>query len=597
MKPNAVGSFALVLHSHIPYVLAHGRWPHGMDWLSEVTAETYIPLLDVCHRLLEEGISPRITLGITPVLAEQLADPEFQFEFKDYLNLKIQAARDNQAQFVREGDMHMLGLAHYWESYYTRIQSQYQNTYEEDLIGAFRKLQDAGHIEILTSAATHGYLPLLMTDESVQAQVKQGVQTYQKHFGRQPRGFWLPECAYRPRYAWSPPGEKYRLEPSKMRKGVEEFLAENGLQYFFVDAHLLKGGEAIGVYADRFAGLQALWAQFAKGYTPEIADRTPYAPYLVNSSGKPGAHVAIFSRDHKTGAQVWSGESGYPGDAYYLEFHKKHYPGNLRYWRVSWPKNDLGNKSLYEPRESQYRAQAHAEHFVGLIHDVLHQHQEAHGTPGIITSMYDTELFGHWWFEGPEFLYHMLKRLHADPTIEMTTCGDYLTAQPPHVVVSLPEGSWGEGGYHWIWLNEWTAWTWEKIYEAELIMTQLVQTYGEVSIVQPILKQAAREILLLESSDWQFSISTFSSRDYAEQRINYHFTKFMQLAALIRRAAENEEDGKKISTDGVTDSQENISAAEWNILGEAEDRDRCFNDVDPQWWRPILMKETISEEK
>ncbi len=571
MKPDALGSYAFVLHSHIPYVLAHGRWPHGMDWLAEVTAETYIPLLDVLHRLVSEGISPKITLGLTPVLTEQLADESFKNEFVDYLEQKVQAAIHNQDQFKFEGNMHMLGLAHYWQDYFTHLLTAFKETYNCDLVGAFRRLQDDGHIEIITSAATHGYLPLLLTDESVQAQIKQGIQTYRKHYGRQPSGFWLPECAYRPRYPWNPPIPEFRTSQPTLRKGLEEFLSENEIEYFFVDAHLLKGGQAIGVYAERFKGLQELWSQFSKEYVPEIAERTPYAPYLVNSSGQPKAPVAFFSRDQKTGIQVWSGEQGYPGDEAYLEFHKKHYPGNLRYWRVSWPKHDLGSKQLYEPYLANARLSSHAEHFVNLTRDVLAEHKAQHGTPGIITAMYDTELYGHWWFEGPEWLYHVIKRLHEHPEIELSTCRDYLHAHPPRTVVSLPEGSWGEGGYHWIWLNEWTSWTWEKIYEAEQEMIELAGLYADVPRVETILKQAARELLLLESSDWQFSISTFSSRDYAEERLNYHFKKFKVLTALVRQTAE----GADISPDA------------WNALGEAEDRDRCFADVKPEWWAAV----------
>jgi 1,4-alpha-glucan branching enzyme len=571
MKPGTIGSFAFVLHSHIPYVLAHGRWPHGMDWLVEVTAESYVPLLEVFDRLVSEGISPRVTLGLTPVLTEQLADETFPGEFIAYLEQKIEVARQNQAQFKTEGDMHRLGLAHYWEDFYNRVLTLYRDTYQRDIIGAFRRLQDAGHIEIITSAATHGYLPLLLTDESVQAQVKQGVQTYVRHYGRQPSGFWLPECAYRPRYAWNPPIAAFRGPEPTLRKGVEEFLAENGLEYFFVDAHLLKGGEAVGVYADRFKGLQELWAQFSKEYIPEIAERTPYAPYLVNSSGQTHAPVAVFSRDHKTGMQVWSGDAGYPGDPHYLEFHKKHYPGNLRYWRISWPKDDLGRKELYQPYQATERLYAHADHFVALIRETLTAHRAQHGSPGIITAMYDTELYGHWWFEGPEFLYLVLRRLHDHPEIALSTCRDYLRAHPPKTVVSLPEGSWGEGGYHWIWLNEWTSWTWEAIYEAEQQMVGLAREYAGVKRVETLLRQAARELLLLESSDWQFSISTFSSRDYAEERVKYHAKKFQQIAALIPRAAAGEA----------------IPSDDWNYLGEAEDRDRCFPDVKPEWWARV----------
>lgn len=577
MKSRFSGYFALVLHSHIPYVLDHARTPHGTDWLSEVTAETYLPLLDVLFRLVKEGLSPQITVGLTPILVEQLADEAFQQEFIGYLQQKIEVAQQNQQQFRYEGNTHMRGLAHFWEDYYQQKLDSFLHIYHRDLPSAFRRLQEDGHIELLTSAATHGYLPLLLNDACVQAQVKQGVATYRAHFGRDPVGFWLPECAYRPRYPWNPPIPEYAQPTPQVRKGIEEILVENGLRYFFVDAHLLRGGQTLGVYAERFKGLQQLWAQFQQGYVPEKLDRTPYAPYLVNSSGHPLAPIACFARDPQTGLQVWSGAHGYPGDEFYMEFHKKHYPGNLRYWRVSWPKDDLGTKQLYEPYLAMGRVRAHAEHFAHLVRQTLGSAATSPNMPPIVVAMYDTELFGHWWFEGPEFLYHALKQLHAQPDVQMVTCTQYLEHHPPQTVVSLPEGSWGEGGYHWIWLNERTAWTWEKVYEAERCMGQLVSRYRDNPEVQTILKQAARELLLLESSDWQFNISTFSSRDYAEQRVLYHHSRFLQLAHLARLAA----------------SKEPISLEQGNLLVEAEERDRCFSNICPEWWA-LEPKEPVS---
>ena len=163
LTPATLGSYALVLHSHIPYVLAHGRWPHGMDWLAEVAAETYVPLLDVLDRLVGEGISPRLTLGLTPVLCEQLADPTFQDEFLDYLDQKVQTAKDNQQQFKFEGNMHMLGLAHYWEEFYSNVRRLYTETYGQDIVGAippssgrgpYRNHHQRGHTR-LPAAAPH----------------------------------------------------------------------------------------------------------------------------------------------------------------------------------------------------------------------------------------------------------------------------------------------------------------------------------------------------------------------------------------------------------------------------------------------------------
>ena len=203
--PHPIGSFTFVLHAHLPYVLSHGRWPHGTDWLNEAAAETYIPLLDMLNDLVQEGLSPHMTLGLTPILGEQLSDPAFAEEFRSYLSMKAEAASEDMDHFRRTGERHLADVAQYWKMFYQRISDHFESRYQGHLVQAFRALQDEGHIEIITCAATHGYLPLLGQDTSVQAQIKQGVAAYTRQYGRPPRGIWLPECAYRPRYRWAPP--------------------------------------------------------------------------------------------------------------------------------------------------------------------------------------------------------------------------------------------------------------------------------------------------------------------------------------------------------------------------------------------------------
>ncbi|HNT35946.1 MAG TPA: DUF1957 domain-containing protein, partial [bacterium] len=332
MKP--IGSFTFVLHSHLPYVISHGRWPHGMDWLDEAAIATYIPLLNVFSDLALEGISSKCTVGITPILSEMLSSDAFKNGLPVYLKERIRVSRQNVREFQRTGEPQLKALARMWEQWYSNRLSDFEERYSRDLLGAFRGLQDSGHIEIITCAATHGYLPLLSEDISIQAQIKAGVKTHRRHFGRNPKGIWLPECAYRPSYAWVSPLE-VKGTP-KVRKGVEEFLSENGLEFFIVDSHLLHGGEAVGVYMDRFSALRRLWAQFEKEYTPAPVDfqKSPNDTFLVgDKEGK--KPVAILTRDDQTGLQVWSGEHGYPGDGAYLDFHKKYSQGGNRYWRIT----------------------------------------------------------------------------------------------------------------------------------------------------------------------------------------------------------------------------------------------------------------------
>jgi len=573
---HSLGTFSFVLHSHIPYVLAHGRSPHGADWLSEAAAETYLPLLDTCRRLIAEGLSPKITLGLTPVLVEQLRDPSFQDEFSGYLRGKVEAAQANQEQFRRDGNYHMAYLARYWEDWYGRGLAEFEGKYGRDIVGAFGALQDAGHIEIITSSATHGYSALLSQDTSLQMQVKTGIQSYQRHFGRKPRGYWLPECAYRPRYHWAPPVSVPDVPRApKLRKGTDEFLAENGIEYFFVEGSLLHGGEALGVYADKFGPLKEIYKQFQKETVKvEYRSYTTYRPYLVDSSGqRQHPTLAVFGRDSATGHQVWSGEHGYPGDEWYLEFHKKYVRERekslgLRYWRISADKADMDAKGSYDPHRAEERTRDHAAHFVPLVKEVLKVQNDPQT---ILTAVYDTELFGHWWFEGPQFLYHVLRQMAQDPEITLQTVGEYLQQNPAALPVTLPEGSWGEGGFHYIWLNEQTAWSWKLVYEVEAEISALARECGDSAPAAPILKQAAREALLLMASDWQFCISTGGAKDYAEVRLRNHYDNFQALAALTRRAGAGEE----------------LSVGDWKNIAECEARDSVFPDIEPRWFARV----------
>jgi 1,4-alpha-glucan branching enzyme len=536
------GYVTIVLHNHLPFVIGHGMWPHGMDWLNEAAAETYVPLVEMLERLRGDGIKAGLTMGVTPVLTEQLADERFKQGFDSYLEMKIEAAAENAASFASTGNRRKQALADEWRAFYERVRDDFDNRFGRDIVGRLGSLQDDGCIEIITCAATHGYLPLLGNDECVRAQIMTGVESYRSHYGRDPRGIWLPECAYRPRYAWRPPVDGEGREPV-LRAGIEEFLFDAGIKYFFIDSHLLQGGEAIGIYLERFEGLQQLWKQFEKEYAPRELDvtKTPYSIYYASSTGgrKP---VAVLTRDPLTTIQVWSGEHGYPGNGYYLDFHKKHFPGGHRYWRVTSAKSDLADKEVYEPGVIDGIIDEQSGHFVELIADLLAEHGKESGKPGLVCSPYDGELFGHWWFEGPRWLEAVLRKLDAHGSLSQVGVSQAMDAVPPHHVVDIPEGSWGEGGFHYIWLNDWTNWTWRLVYEAEEAMLETARGLGERGgFAREVVEQMARELLLLESSDWQFLISTWSARDYAEARVDSHFANFKRLRAIAEQAIKGEE--------------------------------------------------------
>ncbi len=571
-----LGAFSLVLHSHLPYVLSHGKWPHGMDWLSEAAAETYLPLLRIFDRLAEEGYPPKVTVNISPVLCEQLADPLFKEEFVSYLALKAEAAKLDGIWFEKntsdtspaEREV-LICQARNWEQFYLGTLKDFREKYNQDIVAAFRKLQDTGQLEIITCAATHGYLPLLYEDSCIEAQVKLAVENYHKHFGRAPQGIWLPECAYRPYREWTSP---LGADQPRTRQGIEEFLDRHHLRYFYVDSHMIEGGQALGVYLERFEALKKYWAEFSRDYVAPADEfkHSPYQTYLVRSRGDFLGRVYAFVRDPKTGMQVWSGAHGYPGDGYYLDFHKKRWPGGNRYWRVTSSKADLGDKLIYEADAVQARIEENAGHYKELIRQILlHEAREAEGLP-LVCAPYDTELFGHWWFEGPRWMYHVLKWINQDPELKLMTGSEYLNQVTTHRVVSLPEGSWGEGGFHHIWLNADTRWTWELIYAAEGKMVQAARKWAHTgeAHMREVLQQLAIELLLMESSDWQFLISTVSARDYAETRMTKHNLDFNKLYELLEKLAGGQEP----------------EAEAWEHFRIVQQRDALFSHVDPSWW-------------
>jgi len=573
---SQIGRFTFILHSHLPYVLQHGKWPHGMDWLNEAASETYIPILNALNELVSEGYHPKLSIGITPVLTEQLADPFFKDEFRSFLQSKIDAAQKDQIYFKKTGEKSMLKLALFWENYYNSIKNDFEGKYNQDLVSAFKKLSDDGYLDIITCGATHGYFPLLSQDVSIQAQVKTAVATHLHHFGKKPAGIWIPECAYRPAYKWKSPVETDFLKTEYSRKGVEEYLSENGIQYFIVDSSLTMGGKAQGVYLDRFDGLRMLWNQYSEQFEEKPLDfeKSPYEIYLVESTGRPEKKpVAIFTRDPMTSLQVWSGEHGYPGDGLYLDFHKKHFMSGLRYWRVTGAKIDLAEKKEYNPDVTDKQIEGHAHHFTNMIYDTLLEYKNSSGKEGIVVAPFDTELFGHWWFEGPRFLKQVLKNLCESDTIKLTNGKEALEEMNPSRVISIPEGSWGEGGHHYIWLNKQTEWTWKHIYKDEIRMQETVKRYIDLNneYLHKILKQAARELLLLQASDWQFLISTISAKEYAETRITNHHEEFNKLLDLA----------DKLAAFGELNEQDQ------SYVDEISSKDCLFSTLDLNWWKEV----------
>lgn len=519
----SVGSFVFMLHSHLPYYRKHGMWPFGEENLYECMVHSYIPLLNAINELLDEGIKAKLTIGLTPILAEQLNDEQLKQGFELYVDGRIKAAQDDINRYPNDSvahSQHLEYLAKYYFNWFTNIKNSFYK-YNRDLIGEFRRLQDIGAIEITTSAATHGFLPLLSKDSSINAQLKTGVDAYKKLFGKKPRGAWMPECAYRPGYeATAPDGSKY------YRPAIEVSLQNNGIEYVFVESHQLEGGVSVG--STRSIGIYGN-IEYIPLPAREATGLTTYEAYWM-----PEAKVAVMGRNHEGGYQVWSAADGYPGDGCFREFHKKDDNSGLHYWRITSPTCGLGEKMLYDPVLAMSRINENSDHYTNVLYHRLNDYKQATGKEGLLMVSFDTELYGHWWFEGIEFIKQTIKKL--DKTVKRQTASEYLDENPPTAAVQMPESSWGQGGHFWVWQNHQTEWMWPVIHSAERRVETIVSKYPTVpqdKLLHRALNQLVRESLLLQSSDWPFLVTTWQARDYAVERFRKHQQNFESLASMI----------------------------------------------------------------
>jgi 1,4-alpha-glucan branching enzyme len=485
--------------------------------LCEAALDTYLPLLEAL-RTLESGdtVAP-ITLGITPVLANQLASPLFRKEMDAFFTQRLEACDQAPVSLEETGDQELLPLVDFWRERFLRLRGLFESL-DGDLIGEFRRLEAETRLEIISSAATHGFLPLLGRDESIRLQLAVGAAEHRRIFGKTPRGCWVPECAYRPGGVWDPlPGTTTPVD----RPGIEAFLTQAGFRYFFVDTHMAEAGKSLGWYGDIPHGTERFDAEFQGTVRSREAEaaRSAYAAYLV---GEPTGEneLAAFVREPKASMQVWSRQQGYPGDGVYLEFHKIRWPGGIKYWSVTGPDVDLGGKEPYDPRTALYRASDHATHFSGFLGHIVRK--ERIDSSGVAMVPFDTELFGHWWFEGVDFLRELFGRLPFRDGVIPVTASEHLDSFPPRAAIQPLKGSWGANGDFSMWMNDGTRWTWERLWALEESFWDSAPRALSSVEARPVLAAAARQLLLAQSSDWQFMISTGAVPDYAERRMNLH---------------------------------------------------------------------------
>lgn len=502
------GYLLLLLHAHLPFV-RHPEYEDFLEerWLFEGITETYVPLIELFERLAQEGIPFRLTMSLTPPLASMLADPLLQERYLRHLGKLIELAQKEIERTRSDPRFHP--LAQMYHDHFLRVREIFLHRYGANLLLAFRKFQEAGVLEIITSAATHGFLPLMPpVPSSLRAQVKIACEHYQSLFGCRPKGFWLPECGFYP--------------------GDDEILKENGLQYFFIDSHGILHGSPRPKYG-----------VFAPVYCP---------------SG-----VAAFGRDLESSKQVWSAEEGYPGDSWYREFYRDigfdldydsirpYLPPDgirihtgMKYYRIT---GKTDHKEPYEPERARAKVEEHTDNFIFNRERQGEYLYKRLGRKPLIVAPYDAELFGHWWYEGPQFLEFLIRKIvsHSE-VLELVTAPHYLQENPRNQPLMPSYSSWGYKGYSEVWLDGSNDWIYRHLHQASKRMHELARKYkeGEAQGHTPLLKRAlnqmARELLLAESSDWAFMMKSGTSVEYAVRRTKEHLLNFIRLEDSIRRA-------------------------------------------------------------
>ena len=530
-----IGYFSLILHAHLPFV-RHPEYPEFLeeDWLYEAITEVYLPLIFILQNLHEGGMKPRLAMNVSPPLCEMLADKLLETRYTRHLeNLfelaakELERVRREEPQFTDVVKMYVEGLSN--------SLMLWNEKYQKNLINAFRQLQEEGVLEIITCGATHGFLPLISTPEARRAQIEIAVNNYQKHFGRRPRGIWLPECAYEP--------------------GIETLLKAAGIEYFIGDSHAILYGEPRPRYG-------------------------VHAPVVCPNG------VAVFARDVETSEQVWSAEVGYPGNANYREFYRDvgwdlpldylkphlHKDGTrrhlgLKYYRITGRNVSTGDKQPYFPDRAREQVARDATDFVGKrIGQAYKLLETFDGHLPLVTAPYDAELYGHWWFEGPQFIDFLFRELHyKKDLIKPLTPGDFLDARIPIQIQQPSASSWGANGYYKVWLNENNSWMYPYQHDAERQMTELANKFNEPSeIERRVLNQLARELLLAQSSDWAFQIYQGTTVQYSSNRFKAHVHRF----DLLAKALENGDINEK-------------------LLTEIEWRDNIFAEIDYRIYRYV----------
>jgi 1,4-alpha-glucan branching enzyme len=492
----AAGDLALVLHAHLPYVRSSEPGSLEEDWYFQALQECYLPLLAVLEAAAADRRQhPRLTLGLSPTLLSLLADPQLNGRFLAWIAVR--------QELLLQAPQELGPAASHLADQLEAVVNQWRQA-KGKLIPRFRKLHQQGVLDLITCGATHGYLPLLrQVPEAVRAQLVTAVREHERLLGERPLGIWLPECAY--------------------YEGLDQQLVGCGLRYSVLDAHGL---------------LHAL----------------PRPRYGVFAPICSPAGAAFFGRDSSATLPVWSAREGYPGDGAYREFHRdlgwdlpdselashaiaSRRPLGLKLHRVTAQGCPLDQKQPYEPAVAAERIEEHAATYLqGRAEELSGLARSMERRP-LLVAPFDAELFGHWWFEGPQFLAALFRQ--ADEAgVRLVTLRESLSGSDPLQVCRPSPSSWGQGGYHDYWLNETNAWVVAEWQRASQAMVARVGRGVGSPAQRDLLTQAGRELLLAQSSDWSFILRAGTTTGLAKERIERHLDRFWRLLDAIENGTE-----------------------------------------------------------
>src|SRR5262245_14573071 len=473
------GHLVLVLNAHLPFVRHPAREDVPQEqWLFQALTESYIPLLDVLGSLERDRIPTRLTLSLSPALLGMLADPLLRSRYLRHLDRLVEFAETEERR--TRGDLRFHRLARIYLARFCRARTLFLDEWQGDLTAAFRVYQDVGALEIIPSAATYAFLPLLGTSPAaVRAQVEVAAAEHRRFFGESAAGFWLPECGYQP--------------------GVDAELASAGFRYCFVDTHGVAHASPRPVYG-------------------------VYAP-LVCDSG-----VAVFGRDPESTKAVCSPEEGYPTNEWYRDFDDPAGAG-LKYRRHGGPGDE---HDVYDPERATAQSHADAAHFVEARVRQLEWLNRTMDRDPIIVCLYDAEIFGRWWFEGPLWLEQVFRRVAATPALDVATPADLLARNVTAQRATPAASSWGGTGYNETWLTGQNGWIYRHLHATTDRLHALCRRYPSAEVrTRRALTQAVRELLLAQASDWALLMARRIEADYAVRRTRQHLVRCQQLCNQI----------------------------------------------------------------